>query len=135
MLSLKERQEILKIYRLVSILGLFPVSVDPEKWEIRSGCGSKWKSLVCTLSVSLFGAHAAYKCASLLYAFNLYPPVPLYKLVIHADLAIATLIFAFWYYIMYVKDGSLHSQLAGLILTTGSTEGTMNEFVPFGTQA
>ena len=129
MLSLKERQQVLKFYRLVSIVGLFPVSVDPEKWEIRSGYGSKWKFFACTVSISLFGAHAAYKCASLLYAFNLYPAVPLYKLVIHAILAIAALIFAFWYYIMHVKDGHLSSQFAVLILTAGITEGAMTQFV------
>ena len=129
MLSLKERQQVLKFYRLVSIVGLFPVSVDPEKWEIRSGCGSKWKFLASIVSLTLFGVHAAYKCLSLLYAFHLYPTTPLYKLLIHAEFVMTSVIFAFWGYIMYVKDGHLHSQLAGLIVTARITEGTFKEFV------
>ena len=125
MLSLGERQQVLKFYRLVSTVVLFPVSVDPKTWEIRSGCRSKWAFLACAVSFSLFGAHAVYKCLSLLHAFDLYPTIPLYKMVLHAQLAISAVIFAFWYYILHVRDGCLNSQLARLILTVGITEGTI----------
>ena len=128
MLSLTKRHTVLRFFRFVCILNLFPVRVDLERREIRAGCGSKCKTLASMLSLSLFLAHSLYKCLSFIHCCLFMPSAPLYQVIIHADYAGISVTFVCWYYILHIMDGRLNCQVAELTLTAIMAPGKKHAF-------
>ena len=132
MLCLKERQKVLTFFHLASILCQLPVRVNPQQWQIHSGCGSKWRLLACTVSISLFLANSMYKVLSLIYTFSFFTNVPLHQITIQVEFAAAVMVFVFWYYILHVKNSWVNCQVTRLTLTAAITGGTSRQcFISF----
>ena len=124
MLTLKERQKILSFFRFAAIINLFPVRVDLENWEIRSGCRTKQMTWACRVSFSLFIAHSVYTGLSFVHAFSSARHTPLHQMIIHAECAAACVNYILWYYILYVKHSDVNYRLTKLTLTGSITGGT-----------
>ena len=123
MLNSKERQKILGWFRFFCIINLFPVRVDLQTGDIRSGCGSSWKFSACMVSYSVFAAHSVYKVLSLVHACRFFSTIPLHQMVLHVQYAAVAFNLPWWYYILYVKHAQVHAQVAKLTLRAEITGG------------
>ena len=102
MLNKAERFHIFKILRIYSIIALLPTQVDLVSGRLNAP--SRAKKWISTVFYSLFGLHTLYKNGSLAYAYFFVPDVPLYQLVLHSILAMASTMTNFWYYSSYVGN-------------------------------
>ena len=123
MLNSKERQKILTFFRFFSIINLFPVQVDLQKWDIRPVCGSSWKFLACMVSYSTFVAHSLYKILSFVHASRFFSSIPLHQMLLHVQYVGVSFTLALWYYLLYIKHGEVHAQVAKLTLKAEITGG------------
>ena len=117
MLTCEERRRILRLWRHFSKFTMFPITVDPECWELRAGSVSRWKTWALRGSFLLFTAHALYINLSLALALLSHRPIPLHKMIMHGNMAAASATFSFWYYVLYLKHPDLNALLAGMTLT------------------
>ena len=123
MLTLKERHGVLKCLYYFSALSLLPIRVDLQAWKVHPGCGTKYRTWACGLSYALFGVQALYKNLSLACAFIFPCEVPLHQIMIHGDVAGASAMLAFWYYVSYIKFPGFNAMLWRLTLTGNVTKG------------
>ena len=117
MLTLKERKRVLSFFHYCSIICVFPVRVQVQSWDIRSGKETKWQLWLCRGSYGLFIAHASYKFIRLIHAIFFCPQVPLPQMMIHGDLAFGSLTAVYWYYLQYIDHADVNAGFVRMTLT------------------
>ena len=121
MLTLKERQEVLKWFRCFCTIGLLPMQVDVEGWKVRADTTTlSWASKAWYAS---FVAHSLYKILNFIYTLLFFHGIPLHQMIIHGVLASAAADFSLWYYILYVKYPNENAALIRMTLTRTITAG------------
>ena len=120
MLNKSERFKVLKFLRIQSIVGPLPIHVDLESWTVHAP--SLIKKYFCSVSYVLVLLHILYKNGSF-YAYFFVPHVQLHQLMIHAVLALSTVLCSVFFYVAYIKDPRLFAAFASLTLR-GKTGGT-----------
>ena len=116
MLNQSDRHRVLKFIRLLCTVGLLPLEVDVDCWDIQPGVKSQWKRLVCWTSFAIFFAHMMYKVLSLAYAFAFMRCTPLHQMVLDMILAGPAAVLSLWYYILYVKYPGTNATLMRMTL-------------------
>ena len=123
MLTLEERRQVLVSYRYFRYMNQFPVDVDPQHWNIHAHGSNGGRKVTWTSKVSfgLYVAHAAYKLISFFYISLFVPGIELHQMMIHGMYASAPVVYAFWYYLVFIKYPALNASvmkmtLAGTVL-------------------
>ena len=117
MLTEKERHRVIVFLRYFSNVNFFPIQVDPQGWEIRSGCESKWKAWACKLAYAAFIIHVVHKSLSLVYVLLFLNDVPLHQILIHVIIAASSAFFVFWQYDLYWKNADVSTAFWKVSLT------------------
>ena len=126
MLTKKERHGVLKDFKRACDTCLFPTEVHPESWEVRPRRDKECKMWICKLSYALFIAHALYKMFRLAHTILFLRDVPLHQVIIHAVLAVAGIMYIFWYYWLHYKYANVNSAYVRITLTGNATGGNAN---------
>ena len=129
MLSLKERAQVLRICHYLYSFNFVPVQVDIKTWELHAGTEATWKSLVCLISYGLIIVNSFYKAASLLYVLFFSHETPLHQIMVHAVLAMVSVLVSGWYYDLYIRNVHTHATFLTMTLT-GSISGGKNYLRP-----
>ena len=125
MLSLKERQAVLKWFRRFCTVDLFPVQVDIKGWKVQPGCSTRARSWASKASYALYLAHSLYKVLSLVYTLLFLRGVPLHQMIIHGVMASAAVNYGLWYFILYVKYVDENAAVLRMTLTGAITGGIL----------
>ena len=123
MLTSKERQNVLKFLLFVTTINPFPAQLNKETAEIRVDSSTKRKAWTCKVSYLLFILHSTYNNLTLMHAVWVLQNVPLYEIVVHAVFAFASLLYVYWYYILYIKQADVTAGFRSLTLTMALIEG------------
>ena len=121
MLNQRERHHVLKFFRYFSKLGVFPLQVNVGCWEIHSGFKSTWKKLACRATLGMFLAQTLYKNLSLAHVVAFGRDIPLHQMIIHMIIAAASVLMAFWYYVLHVQYRGAYAAFARVTLTATVT--------------
>ena len=118
MLTLQERHQALLFFRKFCTSKLLPADVDVDGWELRQSfktpLRTKW---IAKLFYAAFSVQALYKIASLVLVLLSSNTTPLHQIMIHAVLATAYGIFAYWYYVLYIQHGEVFAAFFQMTLT------------------
>ena len=114
MLNRAERYRTLEFYRISSFFCLHPIEVDLTNWKLTAPC--KTKRWVSCLSLVILVFHTLYKNGSLVNAYFFDPNVQLHQLVIHAVLAMDSIMIVFYYVVVYISDPHLFAVYVHLTL-------------------
>lgn len=114
MLNLQEREKVLESIIIACNLAPLPLQVNLGSRELEPA--SKRKKCICTVSYNLFVLHALYKACGLAYSILFESNVQLHQLVIHAIVALASILFALWYYMVYVSCPALFATFIKMTL-------------------
>ena len=125
MLSLKERSNVLEFLQFFCICNPLPVQVDTRICQVHSGAGTKLKAMVCKASYLLFIAHTIYNNVTLIHAIFVIRNVPLYQVILHAVFAFASMLYVYWYYILYVSHADVTAEFRSLTLSMRVAAGMM----------
>ena len=117
MLNEKERRKVLSCLSYFCYLGLLPLRVDVDSWQILPGLTSAWKKLASALYFATFVAHSGYQNLSLMYALMFRQDTPLHHMIIHMTLAVGSAMVAFWYYVIYILYPEISAALTRMTLT------------------
>ena len=117
MLNTKERHGVLTFLRYFCKVGVLPLQVDVDGWDIHPGVKSSWKKLACRVSFAVYFVNILYKNFGLLYALVFAPDTALHQLVLHMILAGGAAMISFWYYILYVQYPGTYAIFARMTLT------------------
>lgn len=120
MLNKRERYGFVKVFRICCVVLLFPVEVDLKSWQLKKS--SALRRCICLVAYSFFLLHTLYKIGSLVHTFFFEPTVQLHQLLIHVVVAIASVMCAFWYYEVFIRDPALFAEYFKMTLL-GNTGG------------
>ena len=123
MLTVRERQGVLKWFRHFCAVDLFPVQVNIQGWKVQPGSSTKTRAWASKTWYALFVAHCLYKVLNLLYTLLYFRGITLYELVIQGVLAGGGAGIVLWYYILYVRFGDENAALVRMTLTGAITGG------------
>ena len=126
MLGFEERFSVLGLLKFLSILNAFPLHVDTEKWEIYPRRSKHWKAWACYLCYFLVIIHTLYTSIRFLHVFLILPEVPpLQQMLIHGMSAAGYVLFAYWYYVLFIKYADTYTGVMGLTLTLSIADGNL----------
>ena len=117
MLNLKERHKVLVFLRRSYRLILCPTQVDTQTWKLRPGMHSRRMAWIGYMNYGLYLAHALYKVLALVYSSLVLTGVPLYQLLIHAMLAAAGVMCAYFYQVMHLRSAHENASFVRMTLT------------------
>ena len=124
MLTFKERAQVVKVLHYLCNLNVWPLRVDTQRWELRPGAETLWRTLACSVSYGLFLANTGYKVGSFLYVLFFLQDTPLHQIMIHGNVAVSFLMVTFWYYVLFIKNAGIHAKVFGMTLTGNIGEDT-----------
>ena len=105
MLNKAERYEVVKFFRICSLIGQLPVHVDLTNWQLKAP--STVNKITAASVFILYVLQVLFKTGSLGYTVLFVPDVPLHELALHAVIFMGTSMCAFWQLVLYVKNPSL----------------------------
>ena len=122
MLNQRERHHVLKFLRRFCIVGVLPLKVDINSWEIHPYAQTSWKKSLCTVSFAIYCVHVVFQSLSLLHVVMFLRSTPLYQVILHMIMVSAYAGSSFWYYLLYIKYPGTNAAVVRMTLN-GSVDG------------
>ena len=123
MLSVQERQRTLAFQRYLCTFKLLPGKVDVAESKWSPDPGNRLQSWLCQVSYLVFLLHSAYKILRLVHTMVFLAGTPLHEMVLHGIVASSSAVFAFWYYVLYIKYPEAFAGFLGMTLTGNISRG------------
>ena len=128
MLTLKERQDVLKWFHGICTIDLLPMQVDILGWKVHAGTATKLRSWASKAWYASFAAHSLYNVLNFLYTLFFLRGIPLHQMIIHGVVASAAPVYVLWYYILYIKYVDENALLIRMKLTGNITGGMTRNY-------
>ena len=117
MLTLKERTQVLRVFRYFCSVNFVPVQVDIKSLELHAATATTWKALVYLISYGLIITNTVYKAMSLLYVLFFLRGTPVHQIMVHAVVAMVSVMVTGWCYALYIKHFHVNVNFLNMTLT------------------